>query len=173
MSSTKRFAAVAAVYNAVRMAVRPGGPSLGERAGAMPRLVRAAVTGEYSGISKGRLALMAGAVLYIVSPLDLIPDVVFLAGLADDALVMSWLATRFVEETEAFLEWERGQVATAYAGASAQYSAPGSGSATGAPYAAAGSNGVRYSTAGTSGATGAAGQGAPAHAQTIRGDVIS
>jgi uncharacterized membrane protein YkvA (DUF1232 family) len=123
MASPKRFAAVAAVYHAVRLAVRPGGPSLGERAGAMPRLVRAAVTGEYTGITKGRLALMAAAVAYIVSPIDLIPEFVLLAGLADDALVMSWLATQFVEETEAFLAWELAQVAPAYA-ATSGYSAP-------------------------------------------------
>ena len=30
-------------------------------------------------------------------------------GLADDAMVLSWLATRLVEETEQFLEWERAQ----------------------------------------------------------------
>jgi hypothetical protein len=100
MASPKRFAAIAAVYQAVRVAVRPGGPSLGERAGAFPRLVRAAITGEYTGISKGRLALMVVALAYIVSPLDLIPEFVMLAGLADDALVMAWLATQFVEETE-------------------------------------------------------------------------
>ena len=111
MASPKRFAAIAAVYQAVRVAVRPGGPSLGERAGAFPRLVRAAITGEYTGISKGRLALMVAALAYIVSPLDLIPEFVMLAGLADDALVMAWLATQFVEETEA----ELAQVSPAYA----------------------------------------------------------
>ena len=115
MASPKRFAAIAAVYQAVRVAVRPGGPSLGERAGAFPRLVRAAITGEYTGISKGRLALMVAALAYIVSPLDLIPEFVMLAGLADDALVMAWLATQFVEETEAFLAWELAQVSPAYA----------------------------------------------------------
>ena len=118
MASPKRFAAIAAVYQAVRVAVRPGGPSLGERAGAFPRLVRAAITGEYTGISKGRLALMVAALAYIVSPLDLIPEFVMLAGLADDALVMAWLATQFVEETEAFLAWELAQVSPAYAATS-------------------------------------------------------
>ena len=123
MASPKRFAAVAAVYQAIRLAVRPGGPSLGERAGAMPRLVRAALKGDYTGISKGRLALMAAAVAYIVSPLDLIPEFDLLAGLADDALVMGWLATQFVEETEAFLAWELAQVSPAYA-ATSGYSVP-------------------------------------------------
>ena len=111
MSRNARIASVVAVARAVRMAVRPGGPSMGERAGAVPRMVRATFSGEYVGVSKGRLLLMLAAAGYLVSPLDLIPEAVLpIVGLADDALVLSWLATRLVEETEAFLEWEKGIV---------------------------------------------------------------
>ena len=111
MSRNARIASVVAVARAVRMAVRPGGPSMGERAGAVPRMVRATFAGEYMGVSKGRLLLMLAAAGYLVSPLDLIPEAVLpIVGLADDALVLSWLATRLVEETEAFLEWEKGIV---------------------------------------------------------------
>ena len=74
-------------------------------------MVRATFSGEYVGVSKGRLMLMLAAAGYLVSPLDLIPEAVLpIVGLADDALVLSWLATRLVEETEAFLEWEKGIV---------------------------------------------------------------
>ena len=110
MPSYARLASVGAVARAVVPAVRPGGPSLGERAGAVPRLVRATFSGEYTGVTKGRLVLMLAAAGYIVSPVDLIPEAVFpILGLADDALVLSWLATAVVEETEAFLAWERAQ----------------------------------------------------------------
>ena len=113
MSRNARLASVVAVARAVRMAVRPGGPSMGERAGAVPRMVRATFSGEYVGVSKGRLLLMLGAAGYLVSPLDLIPEAVLpIVGLADDALVLSWLATRLVEETEAFLDWEKGVLGT-------------------------------------------------------------
>ena len=44
-SSFVRLASVGALVKAVRIAVRPGGPSLGERAGALPRLVRATARG--------------------------------------------------------------------------------------------------------------------------------
>ena len=109
MSRNARIASVVAVARAVRLAVRPGGPSIGERAGAVPRMVRATFSGEYVGVSKGRLMLMLAAAGYLVSPLDLIPEAVLpIIGLADDALVLSWLATRLVEETEAFLAWEKG-----------------------------------------------------------------
>ena len=109
MSRNARIASVVAVARAVRLAVRPGGPSIGERAGAVPRMVRATFSGEYVGVSKGRLMLMLAAAGYLVSPLDLIPEAVLpIIGLADDALVLSWLATKLVEETEAFLAWEKG-----------------------------------------------------------------
>ena len=160
MSRNARIASVVAVARAVRMAVRPGGPSMGERAGAVPRMVRATFSGEYVGVSKGRLMLMLGAAGYLVSPLDLIPEAVLpIIGLADDALVLSWLATRLVEETEAFLEWEKGIVGapTGSAGAApggATY--PTDGGATGAPGAAGSTKGSTR----------------PAAAQTVPGDVV-
>lgn len=117
MPSLKRFAQVGALLQAVRPVMEPGSPGLGERAGSVPRLVRATLGGSYTGVSKGRLALMLAATGYIVSPLDLVPEaIVPLLGIADDALVLSWLATRFVEETERFLEWEAAQAGMPYAG---------------------------------------------------------
>ena len=93
---------------AVRIATRPGGPSMVERAQAVPRLVRAVRTGEYTGTSVGRLLMIAGAAGYLVSPVDLLPEAVLGAfGLADDAVVGSWLAAQLVTETEDFLAWER------------------------------------------------------------------
>jgi uncharacterized membrane protein YkvA (DUF1232 family) len=157
MSRYARVASVAAVARAVRLAVRPGGPSMGERAGALPRMVRATFSGEYVGVSRGKLLLMLGAAGYLVSPLDLIPEaVVPVLGLADDALVLSWLATRLVEETEAFLEWEKG-----VAGA--------------APGAAGGSTGSGASSGGgasSASGTDAGGTGRPPGSQTVPGDVV-
>ena len=89
----------------------------------MPRLVRAALSGDYTGITKGRLALMAAAVAYIVSPIDLIPEFVFLAGLAEVALGMGWLAPQVAEATEALRACALAPVAPAYATASG-YSVP-------------------------------------------------
>ncbi|HWO51167.1 MAG TPA: YkvA family protein [Ornithinibacter sp.] len=160
MSRNARIASVVAVARAVRLAVRPGGPSIGERAGAVPRMVRATFSGEYVGVSKGRLMLMLAAAGYLVSPLDIIPEAVLpIVGLADDALVLSWLATKLVEETEAFLAWENGTM----------------GAPTGPT--GTGSGGAAYpGSPGWTGATGGAGaqNGAtrPAAAQTVPGDVV-
>ncbi len=164
MSRNARIASVVAVARAVRLAVRPGGPSIGERAGAVPRMVRATFSGEYVGVSKGRLMLMLAAAGYLVSPLDLIPEAVLpIIGLADDALVLSWLATKLVEETEAFLAWEKGTMgapAGPTGGGSSRAGGPG-----GYPGGAGGND--------ASGASGAPnGSTRPAAAQTVPGDVV-
>lgn len=126
MARYARLASVAAVARAVRLAVRPGGPSMGERAGAVPRMVRATLSGDYLGVSKGRLALMVAAAGYLVAPIDVLPELFLpVLGLADDALVLSWLATRLVEETEAFLEWEKAAMGTSTGAGSAPGSGPG------------------------------------------------
>jgi uncharacterized membrane protein YkvA (DUF1232 family) len=95
---------------AARAAARPGSPSWGARLAAVPRMVRAIVRGQYRGATVGSLGLMGLAAVYVVSPADLIPEGLFaLAGLADDALVVSWLAAALVAATEDFLTWEQGQ----------------------------------------------------------------
>jgi len=160
MSRNARIASVVAVARAVRLAVRPGGPSIGERAGAVPRMVRATFSGEYVGVSKGRLMLMLAAAGYLVSPLDIIPEAVLpIVGLADDALVLSWLATKLVEETEAFLAWEQGTMG-------APTGSTGNGSGGAAYPGSAGGTGATGGAGGKNGAT------RPAAAQTVPGDVV-
>jgi uncharacterized membrane protein YkvA (DUF1232 family) len=69
-------------------------------------MIKATVKGDYD--ARLRLALMAGAVVYLVSPLDLVPELVLLAlGLIDDAVVVTWLAGAVLSETDRFLDWER------------------------------------------------------------------
>jgi uncharacterized membrane protein YkvA (DUF1232 family) len=161
MSRNARLASVVAVARAVRLAARPGGPSIGERAGSVPRMVRATFSGQYTGVSKGRLLLMLGAAGYIVSPIDLIPEAVApVLGLADDALVLSWLATRLVEETEAFLAWEQAGMPPTSAGAGG-----GSGAASPSGSGASGSSGAAAGPPPTNGSS-------PAGSQTVPGDVI-
>ena len=107
-STSRTLAYVGAVARALRLATRPGGPSLGERASALPRMVRAVTSGEYTGTSLSRLALVAAGIAYVVSPVDLMPEgLLGILGLADDAMVLGWVTTTLVEETEKFLSWEQ------------------------------------------------------------------
>jgi uncharacterized membrane protein YkvA (DUF1232 family) len=71
------------------------------------------LSGRYPYLAKGRLALAVLAVLYVLSPIDVIPELfVPILGLGDDAVVMAWLAGTVLSETDAFLRWEDEQART-------------------------------------------------------------
>jgi uncharacterized membrane protein YkvA (DUF1232 family) len=85
---------------------KPGTPGIGPRLSAIPRMIKASLRGEYDGGT--RLFLMAAASLYIISPIDAIPELAFAVfGLIDDAFVVTWLTGALLSETERFLEWEK------------------------------------------------------------------
>jgi uncharacterized membrane protein YkvA (DUF1232 family) len=70
-------------------------------------MVGATVTGRYDG--KARLLGMILAVVYILLPVDLVPELLLgPLGLIDDSFVAVWLAGAVLSETERFLVWERG-----------------------------------------------------------------
>jgi Protein of unknown function (DUF1232) len=99
-----RTAAFTALARALTGGSR-GGPSLGKRLAALPRMIKATARGEYDGGLQ--VALMAAATAYVLSPIDVIPEALFLlVGLADDAVMVTWLAGSVLAETERFLEWE-------------------------------------------------------------------
>jgi hypothetical protein len=100
----KRTAAFAALGRALMSGSR-GGPGLGKRLAALPRMIKATASGEYDGGM--RLAMMTAATIYVVSPLDFVPEA-FLAifGLVDDVVAVTWLAGAVLAETERFLAWE-------------------------------------------------------------------
>lgn len=113
MATRSRVVVLTTLYRAARIAMRPGGPGLATRLASIPRLVRSTLTGRYAGLTAGRLAMMAAAVAYIVSPLDLIPEgALLMLGTFDDAMVLGWLAAALVTATEDFLAWEGGAVAS-------------------------------------------------------------
>ncbi|CAA6827782.1 MAG: Unknown protein [uncultured Aureispira sp.] len=76
-----------------------------ERLGTLTRLVRAYLKGEYAGISKKNVALSLAAILYFLSPLDLIPDFL-VAGFLDDFALLTWLYNNLKVELEEFISWE-------------------------------------------------------------------
>ncbi|MGH8774224.1 MAG: YkvA family protein [Jiangellaceae bacterium] len=108
MAKVGRTAAFVALWRYARGSIRPGSPGLAIRIKALPRLVPAVLSGRWSELGRGRLALMGLAVLYVLSPVDLMPEGVFLAlGLVDDAVVVSWLAGSVIDATDRFIAWER------------------------------------------------------------------
>lgn len=84
---------------------------MGALLGAVPRMLGAAVRGRYPLLSRSRVAMSVLAVLYVISPFDLMPEVVmFLFGTVDDAVVATWAVGALMSEAEMFRAWERGQV---------------------------------------------------------------
>lgn len=72
------------------------------------RLVRASVSGAYTGFSVQKLVTIVAAILYLISPLDVIPDFIPVAGYADDAAVIAWVLNSIAEELKGFQSWEQG-----------------------------------------------------------------
>ncbi len=103
-----RVAAFRALWRAVSQSRRPGAPDLADRARVLPRMVSGAASGRYPELSRGRLGLFLLAAVYLLSPIDLVPEAVLgLLGLVDDAVVALWLGGAFLDETERFLAWEK------------------------------------------------------------------
>ncbi|MCS6297457.1 MAG: DUF1232 domain-containing protein [Nitrospira sp.] len=72
------------------------------------RLVKASVSGAYTGFSVQKLVTIVAAILYLISPLDVIPDFIPVAGYADDAAVIAWVLNSLAEELKGFKSWEQG-----------------------------------------------------------------
>ena len=74
------------------------------RLGAVPHMLRDTFNGSYSGLGKGRLAAMSLALLYLVSPVDLLPEALLtIPGLLDDAAVAVWLVAGLVSAADDYL----------------------------------------------------------------------
>ena len=105
-----RIAAFGALWRAVVAGGQPAAPDFGDQLRSLPRMIGAAVSGKYAELGRGRLALLALALAYLVSPVDVVPEALLgLLGLGDDAVVALWLGGALLVETDRFLAWERQQ----------------------------------------------------------------
>ena len=73
------------------------------------RLVRAYFSREYTDVPWETVALAIGAVAYFVSPIDLIPDFIPVAGYVDDAAVIGFVIASAANDLHNFREWEAHQ----------------------------------------------------------------
>lgn len=72
------------------------------------RLLRAYGEGQYKDVSGKNLALAGLGLIYLVSPLDVLPDFIP-GGFADDAAVIGFIMKKIRGELVKFEAWERGQ----------------------------------------------------------------
>jgi uncharacterized membrane protein YkvA (DUF1232 family) len=106
--TTARWAGLLGVARALRAAHRPGGPGLGEQLTAVPRMIGASVQGRYEGLSRGRLAMIVVLLLYVISPIDILPEgLLLIFGLVDDAAIAAVIAGWLLGEADNYLAWER------------------------------------------------------------------
>ncbi|MFL0681920.1 MAG: YkvA family protein [Algoriphagus aquaeductus] len=73
------------------------------------RMIKAHFRGEHK-IAFSTLGLIVLALVYFLSPIDLIPDFLGVIGFADDLSVVLAVYAKVKDEVEQFLEWERTQV---------------------------------------------------------------
>lgn len=89
---------------------------LRQRGGALARIGRAfrtfapmcadVVRGRYRPVPWAAFGWMTLALVYLLSPLDLIPDFVMVFGLIDDVFIVGWLLTRVDRALDDYRRWK-------------------------------------------------------------------
>ncbi|MEV0388602.1 YkvA family protein [Nonomuraea sp. NPDC050643] len=102
-----KAARAAAALRTYREVTKPGSPGLMTRVRAIPRMVGAVMRGRYAGMGKGKLAMLGFGVLYILSPIDVLPEFLMVIGVADDFGVFLWLMSSLLGESGRYVEHER------------------------------------------------------------------
>ena len=77
---------------------------------AMIRLIRDYQRAEYRDISEQNLHIIIAAILYFVSPFDVIPDWVPVLGHIDDAFVIALALKSVRADLDTFMAWETARV---------------------------------------------------------------
>jgi uncharacterized membrane protein YkvA (DUF1232 family) len=70
------------------------------------RFVKAWVVGDYKDTDRGTILWAILAILYFLSPLDLLPDI-FPGGYIDDIYVISFILRRIQVDLDKFRAWEK------------------------------------------------------------------
>jgi len=70
------------------------------------RLVRSYISGEYRDISGNTIISGLAVLLYVISPIDLVPDFIPVLGFLDDLSLVSWFVGKFQAEITKYREWE-------------------------------------------------------------------
>ncbi|QDA61775.1 YkvA family protein [Hymenobacter jejuensis] len=71
------------------------------------RLVGAFVRGSYRQIETTTIISGLAVLLYVLSPVDLVPDFLPVVGFLDDLALMSWFIGKFRDELIRFQKWEK------------------------------------------------------------------
>jgi uncharacterized membrane protein YkvA (DUF1232 family) len=70
------------------------------------RMVRSYISGEYREIETSTIISGFAVLLYVLSPIDLVPDFIPVLGFLDDLSLVSWFLGKFQTEITHYREWE-------------------------------------------------------------------
>jgi uncharacterized membrane protein YkvA (DUF1232 family) len=84
-----------------------GNSEVKQRLLAMTRLFRAYAFGHYRAVPWKTLLMMTAAVIYFVTPVDLVPDLLLGVGFTDDFGILLMVYNAVHIEIDKFLQWER------------------------------------------------------------------
>ncbi|WP_258105180.1 YkvA family protein [Marinoscillum sp. MHG1-6] len=70
------------------------------------RMVKAQVTGEYHSFSIQSMLMLVFALVYFITPLDLLPDFIPALGFTDDISIVLFIFRSIKEDIDQFLSWE-------------------------------------------------------------------
>jgi uncharacterized membrane protein YkvA (DUF1232 family) len=73
---------------------------------AMLRLIRAYYRGDYRAVPETTLVVIVATIIYVVSPLDVIPDTIPAIGFLDDATILTLALKRTRQDLDDFMIWE-------------------------------------------------------------------
>lgn len=108
MPTARQVAAVTAMGRAVRAGSQPGTPTLLERVRLLPAMLADSLAGRFPALSRLRLGMLLLGVLYVVSPVDLVPEsALLLLGLTDDVLVAGWVVATALDAAGEYATWRR------------------------------------------------------------------
>jgi uncharacterized membrane protein YkvA (DUF1232 family) len=77
---------------------------------AMLRVTRDFQTGDYRDMPRAKLLIVLAAIIYFVSPFDVIPDYLPVLGHIDDAFVVSLALKSVRAELDTFMAWETARI---------------------------------------------------------------
>ena len=70
------------------------------------RLLSHYASGDYRDISLQSLGLLVASIIYLIMPLDAMPDFIIGLGLTDDAALLAWTLRSIMDDLERYTIWE-------------------------------------------------------------------
>ena len=104
------------LLNLIRDALQKSGGLTGEKMqvfreqiGLLSRMLKSYASGQYRDIPWKTLVRMIAVLIYFVSPIDFIPDILPIVGISDDIALVVWLVSAIRDDIERFRVWEHTQ----------------------------------------------------------------